>query len=236
MSVEPTPVERAAWALRRGDPLAVLTLTQGVEHHVALAIRGAALAQLEEHADAMKHLERAAAVASEVGDVDTLARASLALAEVQIAERDLSGASRRLDACRGALRAQPANSVLAAVLGARVALLRGEHSAASALLSAVEETEDSFLGAVLRLSRAELLLASGKVDAANAALAEARVLAARSRHAFLMAEIDAGVSRLSQPVARLRKGGEEAALSSLELARVRHGAAGILDTLRASFA
>ena len=236
MLAEPTSEQRAAWALRRGDPLAVLSLTQGIESHLGLAVRGAALAQLEENADAMAHLERALTAASRAGDSDTAARAALALAEIQIAERDLSGAARRLAACEAGLRAQPENLVLFAVLRSRVALLRGDAKLARELLSLAALPDDPFAEAVLALSRAELFLATGEVDAASDALAAARVAAERSRHGFLLAEIDAGAARLLEPIARLRRAGGDVPLNSFELARARApGAVALLDTLRATF-
>src|SRR5262245_51781788 len=84
--------ERAAIALARGDPLTALSETNGRSDPHALAIRGIALAQLEELPAARRSLERAAAEFERTGAVLYRARAAAALAEIAANERDLDRA------------------------------------------------------------------------------------------------------------------------------------------------
>ncbi|MBL9025319.1 MAG: helix-turn-helix domain-containing protein, partial [Myxococcales bacterium] len=136
--------QRAALALRRGDPLAALSLASRAGGALGLAIRGAALAQLEEDDEAERCLREAARSARASDDVQTAARAELALVELALARRDLAAARRGLGACEGAFARDPANAVFVAVLRARLELLQRRPAAARESLAASRGGVDAF--------------------------------------------------------------------------------------------
>jgi hypothetical protein len=225
--------ERAALALRRGDPLAALSLASRAGGALGLAIRGAALAQLEEGEEAERCLREAARLARAAADVQTAARVELALVEIALARRDLAAARKGLGACEGAFARDPANAVFVAVLRARLELLQRRPGAARALLAESRGSVDAFSSAIVRLCRAEIALAEGDVAACTAELREAQEAADRSRHGFLLAEIEAGESRLRAPAAHIVRGDTRRAVDLLELAALRVTDDGVVvDSMR----
>src|SRR5262245_29258105 len=96
-------IQKAAAALERGDPLSALSLIEGRDDAHALALRGIALAQLEEPVAARDHLRRAMAEFDRLGDPLHRARAAAALAELAAEDRELSNAVRALEEASAAL-------------------------------------------------------------------------------------------------------------------------------------
>jgi DNA-binding transcriptional ArsR family regulator len=224
--------ERAAIALRRGDPLTALTSTDRDDAPIALAIRGAALAQLDEPAAAVTCLTAASKAATRQGDRDTAARAELALAEIHVASRDFAEATARLDACGADLAGDHDNHALVAVLRARIEVFRGSPASAARHIE-VAAPRDDFGRALVALSRAEVELAAGDPARCEAAIGEAVVHAERARHGFLLAEIAVGRERLRAPIARLVDAAvdREASVLDLAAARARRDAV-VVDELR----
>ncbi len=213
--------QRAAQALRRGDPLAALSLASGRKDALGLAVRGAALAQLEEHEEAERCLREATRVARAASDSQTAARAELALVEIALARRDLAAARRGLDACEGAFGRDPANATFVAVLRARLELLGSRTGSAKAALAGRPGESDALSTAIIRLCSAEVALAEGDVASCLTRLREAHASAERSRHGFLLAEIEAGEARLRAPAARVVRGDANRSIDVLELAALR---------------
>lgn len=228
----PSPIESAALALRRGDPLTAMSLTDREASAIALAIRGAALAQLDEPAAAVKCLMAAATAALNQGDRDTAARAELALAEIHLSSRDFTEAAARLVACSVDLGADHANCAFVSVLRARLELYRGRPDEAARLLVAAG-APDAFGGAIVALARAEAELARGDVVRCEELLESARRHAQASRHGFLVAEIEAGRERLHGPAARVVDAIGARVVSVLELAGLRARAdVSVIDELQ----
>ncbi len=221
-------IDGAALALRRGDPLTALRLTaaradgsdDGNDDARALAIRGAALAQLDEPSLAVASLAAAVRAASREGDRDTAARAQLALAEIDLGRRDFGQAAARLEAFAADLGDDRHNRAFVAVLRGRLELYRGRADEAARLLGASDAVDD-FGGAILALARAEAELARGDLPRCEGLLEDARRHAQASRHGFLVAEIDAGRDRLRGPAARVVDAAGERVVSVLELAVLR---------------
>src|SRR5829696_57729 len=121
-----------AAALARGDPLRALSMVGLRNDAHALALRGVAMAQLQELASARRLLGRAARALAGQGDALGAARARAALAEVTIAQRgrpeeDLSELAREL-AALGDL----GNAAWAELVQARRHVLHGDVEAARA--------------------------------------------------------------------------------------------------------
>ncbi|MBZ4407163.1 helix-turn-helix domain-containing protein [Myxococcus faecalis] len=135
-------VSVAARALREGDPLGALQRVALREDAPALALRGIAMAQLGEFAQAAALLKRAARA---YGSGDTLARArcDVARAEVALATRELEGIDLALD---GAVRVFTRHGDVENARYTR--LLRARHAL---LLGRIEEAE----GALFALAREE---------------------------------------------------------------------------------
>ena len=119
-------ITAAAQALAAGDPLAALKRVALRGDPSALALRGIAMAQLGDLARA-KELLRGAARAFGANEVTSRARCIVAVAEIALVLRDLSGPMKTLGAARRALETHGdrANAAHAGYLEARRLLLIG---------------------------------------------------------------------------------------------------------------
>ena len=203
-------IAAAARALAAGDALGALNRVALREDAFALALRGIAMAQLGDFADA-KRLLRGAARA--FGSQAPLARARcvVAEAEVALASRDLRWPDPSFDAARATLEAHGdrLNAEHARCLEARLWLLTGRPDEAERALASSSRGP---LPQALRASRA--LLEAGiamrrlQASAARAALDRAAHAARESGIAALMAEVEGAQRALAAPVARLIAGGQ----------------------------
>lgn len=224
----------AARALSVGDPLHALKFVALRNDAPALALRGIALAQLGELGKARQLLRRAATA---FGDAQPLsrARARLALAEVSLALRDLNGAARGLDEAVTALsrHGDVANAAFGRLVQTRRLALLGEVDEAERSLARVELAgAPARFAALAALTAADL--AMKRLDAVRAAraLQSARGAAMRARIPALLSEVVAAEKQLSAPVARLRVGGSERALSLAELPQRSNTSRLIVDGCR----
>ncbi|MFC3105290.1 helix-turn-helix domain-containing protein [Salinisphaera aquimarina] len=195
----------AARALAAGDPLAALNRVALRDDAPALALRGIAMAQLDDFARARALLRRAARA---FGHSKPLARARCIVAEAEVALvfRDLGRSVQTLNAARATLEAHgdPANAAHAGYLEARRLLLIGQ-------LDAAEQTLDGLdTDALLPASRAgRELVAAGiairRVRAlpARSALDRARRASQASGIPALAAEVERASRALEADVARL---------------------------------
>jgi hypothetical protein len=187
-----------------GDPVAALG-TAG-DDPTALAIRGVALAQLDEGAAARRLLTRARTGYLKLGDALGAARASAALAEIGAVERDVKAAVADLEqAIRALDRAgDVANAAWARLVLARLETLRGGRARA---LTWLEEAERSAAGLpavqiYAAIVRAEVALRRMEATAARRWFASARREARRAPPA-IVAELDRLEAALVRPVARV---------------------------------
>jgi DNA-binding transcriptional ArsR family regulator len=224
----------AARALSVGDPLHALKYVALRNDAPALALRGIALAQLGELAKARQLLRRAAIA---FGDAQPLSRARVlvASAEVALALRDLNGAARGLDVAVSALsrHGDVANAAFGRLVQTRRLALLGEVDEAEQSLGRVELSgAPPRFAALASLTAADL--AMKRLDAARAAraLQSARGAALRARIPALLSEVVAAERQLAAPVARLRVGAGERAVSLAELPGLYASARLIVDGCR----
>ncbi|WP_426745692.1 helix-turn-helix domain-containing protein [Myxococcus faecalis] len=208
-------VSVAARALREGDPLGALQRVALREDAPALALRGIAMAQLGEFAQAAALLKRAARA---YGSGDTLARArcDVARAEVALATRELDGIDLALD---GAVRVFTRHGDVENARYTR--LLRARHAL---LLGRIEEAE----GALFALAREETPAKPSTAKVAQAPLAReetpAKPATAKVTQAPLVPE---GTPAMPSTLAWLlafevavRRGTPRTARAALERARI----------------
>ncbi|MFY3385112.1 helix-turn-helix domain-containing protein [Paracidovorax sp. MALMAid1276] len=235
-------ISAAARALAAGDALTALQRVALRDDPPALALRGTAMAQLGEHPRARALLRRAA---RGFGAHESVARARcvVAEAEVALAQRDLGGqglaplmaAARTLHA-HGDL----ANAQQARLVAARRLVLLGRLAEAAEVLAAPPgegaapahaatplhalHALHAPLAAVEALTRAELALRALHIDAAHAALEQARQAAMRAGVPALQAEATQAAALLAQPAARLLAPQGERTLRLAEVAALRASA------------
>jgi hypothetical protein len=207
-------VAAAAHALAHGDPLRALSAVGLRQDAHALALRGVAMAQLQELASARRLLGRAARALARQGDALGAARARAALAEVTIAQRgrpeeDLSELARELAAL-----GDFGNAAWAELVQARRHVLHGEVEGARAGIerarALAERTESPLVRAVVHLARAEAAFRQTRAAAGAAALEQAARAGAAQHNALLAAEIERMTESFRAPVAKLvRAGGEQ---------------------------
>src|SRR4051794_6987682 len=175
-------VTAAARALRAGDPLGALKRVALRDDPPALALRGIAMAQLGELAQARRLLRRAARLFGPREELER-ARCITAEAEVALAARDLGWPGKALDEARRTFtgRRDHHNALHAQLLQIRRLLLLGEVDHAELVLS------DLDLGAAPAMSTAngelmafEIAVRREQTEPARAALARAEQAAERS--------------------------------------------------------
>ena len=227
-------IAAAARALVAGDALGALKHVALRDDPPALALRGIAMAQLDEHPRARELLRRAA---RGFGAHEELSRARcvVAEAEVALAMRDLSGSPRTLAAASATLeaRADRANALHARLIAVRRLLLLGRLDEATAALAGLDARAlPPSLLAVAELAAAEVALRSLRTAAANAALVRAHEAAERARVPALVAEVAEARAALDRPAARRLHAGLEQPLRLHEVEALLASGALVLDACR----
>ena len=199
-------INAAARALAEGNPLAALNRVALRDDAAALALRGIAMAQLDELDRARALLRRAARTFAPV-EVVQRARCAIAEAEVAFAMRDLSRSGRALIAARSVLDAHgdTANAAHAGILEARRLLLVGRIDEAEAMLGAPP--------VATALDRAETSARSARIPA-------------------LAAEVGNATRMLRVPAARRWRNGGQRLLNLAEVEALLASGALVVDACR----
>lgn len=204
-------IAAAGRALAAGDPLGALNRVALRDDAPALALRGIAMAQLEDFVRA-KALVRRAARAFGPKEAVARARCVVAEAEIALASRDLAWPARALDAARTTLEAygDRVNAAHARYLEVRRLLLIGRLDEAETRLA---ELDPSPLPPALKTAH-ELMVAGIatrriRAKAARAALARAERAARGAGIPALAMEVESAVRALNTPAARLIATGAE---------------------------
>ena len=198
-------ISAAARALAQGDALAALNYVALRDDPPALALRGVAMAQLDDLPRAKTLLRRAA---RGFGPREPGARARCLVAEAEIAlvSRDLASPERPLEAAAEALdrlgdRANAAHARYLAIR--RLALVGGLDEAERRIAAFDADPLPAPSHAAFLLTVAGVATRRLRIKAARTALAEARALAETTGIAALIAETEAAARALEAPVARL---------------------------------
>lgn len=201
----------AAVALQRGDPLGALRATTGRTEPLALALRGVALAQLEETDDAARLLEHALA---QLPAGLERARTMAALAEVELARRDFEAAARAFGEAAKALEAlgDQANREWVEVLSARMSTLLGE-----AVDPVPRPRTTPLVRAFGACVRAERAMVGRRAVEAIKALEEARAMASASGHPYAIGEVQRLEGALREPAAVLCEDGRRREVTLAEV-------------------
>jgi hypothetical protein len=227
-------ISASARSLAHGDPLGALRHVALRDDPAALALRGIAMAQLEDLPLARQLLRRAARGFG-AHEAHSRARCIVAEAEVALAMRDLGGSPRSLAAAATALaaRGDHGNAVHARLIAVRRQLLMGRLADAEAALADLgADRLPPPLAAVAHLSLAELALRSLRTGAAQAAIARAQAAAERARIPALVAEVAGLRASLDRPAARRLSGNGEEALRLAEVESLLASGDVILDACR----
>jgi len=198
-------ISAAAAALAGGDPLRALNWVALREDAPALALRGIAMAQLGDLAQAQKLLKRAARA---FGPRKALAHARCVLAQAEIAfvSRDLTWPVNTLAAAQTALEKQGdvLNALHARHLLARHALLLGDLRDAERLLANVDlSSMPPIRQAAHAMILASIAMQRFQIETARAAFSRAVEEAKLSGIPALLAEVKTAAQRLETPAARL---------------------------------
>ncbi len=227
-------ITAAARALAAGDPLGALKRVALRDDAPALALRGIAMAQLDDFVRAKMLLRRAARA---FGSHESMARARCAVAEAEIAlvSRDLGESTKALDTARATLEAHGdhANAAYARYLQARRLLLTGHLDDAERTLA---ELDSAALPPASRAS-CELVVAGIAIRrlrtaTARAALARAEQAARQAAIPALMAEVQHAFLALNLPAARLIAHGDERLLQLDEVEALLASTALVVDACR----
>ena len=227
-------IAAAARALVIGDAIGALKRVGLRDDPAALALRGIAMAQLDDYPRARELLRRAARGFG-VHEVLARARCVVAEAEVALAMRDFRGSPRTLAAASAALeaRADRANALQARLIALRRLLLLGRIEEAASSLSRLDvgDPPPSLL-AVAELAAAEVALRSLHTASAQAALARAHQAAERARVPALLAEVAEARAALDRPAARRVYGTHEQPLRLGEVETLLASGALVVDACR----
>lgn len=212
-------VSTAARALSVGDPLLALKHVALRTDPPALALRGIAMAQLNEWPKALELLRRAAKA---FGDAEPVARARcvVAGAEVSLVLRDLRGAARGLDEAVTLLgqSGDVANAVFARLVQARRLMLLGQVEAAEQALSKLQLAQaPARLVALAQLIAADVAMKRVRCADAERALAEAERAARAAHIPALSSEVQNARRRFEAPVARSFCAGKSQSVRLAEL-------------------
>jgi biotin operon repressor len=197
-------ISAAARALAQGDALAALNSVALRDDPPALALRGVAMAQLEDFPRARTLLRRAA---RGFGARESVARARCLVAEAEIAlvSRDLGSPERPLEAAAQTLDrlGDSANAAHARYLAIRRLALIGRLDEAERGMAAFDAAPlPPASRAAYLMTVAAVAIRRLRIQAARAALDEARALAEATGIAGLIAEAVAATRALDAPVAR----------------------------------
>jgi hypothetical protein len=224
----------ASRALAAGDALAALNCVALRDDAPSLALRGIAMAQLNDLDRARKLLRRAARA---FGPREIVARARCLVAEAEIAlvSRDLTGTAQGLDSAASVLQqgGDRANAAHAGYLAIRRLALIGR-------LEEAERRMQSFDAAPLAAASraAYCLVACGvaarrlRAAAARDWLQQAETVARQTRIASLLAEVGEAARRLEQPAARLIAAGQQRLLRLDDVEALLASSALVIDARR----
>jgi hypothetical protein len=204
-------ITAAARALAAGDPLGALKRVALRDDAPALALRGIAMAQLNDFVRA-KTLLRKAARAFGPREAVASARCVVAEAEVALVSRDLGFPAKELDAARATLErhGDRLNAAHARYLEVRRLLLIGRLDEAERELANLDPAPfPPASKAAHELVVAGIAMRRVQAKAARAALARAERAAREAGIPALTAEIEAASLVLNAPTARLIAHGEE---------------------------
>lgn len=224
--------EAAARHLAAFDPLAALRIVALSDAPRALMLRGVAMAQLGEYADAQRLLARAARRGL---PAVLVARCLAAEGEIALAERALDRAKRLLDRAERLLVDQGdlLNARFVRLQRVRRLLLLGDVRGAASLLAAIElGRAPPSLRANVAVVAAEIALRELRPKEARAALARARALALASGVATLVDAVDRVARDLVAPAARHVSMGREDTMVLDDVARLFATRALIVDACR----
>ena len=227
-------ITAAARALAAGDPLGALNRVALRDDAPALALRGIAMAQLDDLVRAKALLRRAARA---FGPKETVARARciVAEAEIALASRDLSWPAKALDAARATLEehGDRVNAAFARYLEIRRLLLTGRIDEAERTLAKLDPSPLAPISRTLHeLIAVGIALRRLRTKAARAALARAEDAARDARIPALTAEVESASLVLSTPAARLLASGEERLLLLEEVEALLASKALVVDACR----
>lgn len=227
-------ITAAARALAGGDPLRALNQVALRDDAPALALRGIALAQLGDLANARTLLRRAARAFTS-REVVARARCIVAEAEVALACRDLHGSSKALDAARETLErhGDTINAAHARYLEIHRLLLIGRLDAAERKLEQLDAAAlPPALQATHELGVAGIALRRLNTRTARTALALAAQAAQRSGIAALINEVGNAARVLRTPAARLITRKEERPLRLEEVETLLASPTLVVDACR----
>jgi hypothetical protein len=204
-------ITAAARALAAGDPLGALKRVALRDDAPALALRGIAMAQLDDFVRAKTLLRKAARA---FGPREAVARARCVVAEAEVAlvSRDLGFPAKELDAARATLErhGDRLNAAHARYLEVRRLLLIGRLDEAERELANLDPAPfPPASKAAHELVVAGIAMRRIQAKAARAALARAARAAREAGIPALTAEIEAASLVLNAPAARLIAHGEE---------------------------
>lgn len=204
-------IAAAARAFAKGDVIGTLQHVGQRDDPPALALRGVAMAQLGEYVRAQELLRRAA---QGFGTREAVSRARcvVALAEVSLTLRDLTGSDRPLRDAVAVLdtHGDTANVQHARLLMARRLLLQGRLDEVLATLSALDgQALPPALQAVAEQVQAEVALRQLRMTTARAALQRATRAAVRAGRPALLREVADAQSALQATAARRLDAGQD---------------------------
>jgi len=224
----------AARALTAGDPLGALKRIALRNDARALALRGMAIAQLGDFAQA-KILLRRAARAFDPSEAVARARCVVAEAEIALAARDLNWPAKALGAARATLEAHAdrVNAAHVRYLEIRRLLLIGRIAEAERALAQLDPAPlPAAHRAAHELAAVAIAIRRLRTKAARAALARARRAAHDARIPALVAEVESVSLALNTPAARMIARGSEQALLLDEVESLLGSKAFVIDGCR----
>ncbi|HEY6556947.1 MAG TPA: helix-turn-helix domain-containing protein [Polyangiaceae bacterium] len=209
-----TALSEAAFALARGEALRALSQIGRAEGALGALLRGIAYAQLGDLELARETLE---SVRAKSREPLLVARASAALAEVEIASGDASGARRSATRAAAALEqlGDARNAAMQRLVVARAEVLLGRPTAARDTVSAVIATSPpDDVRAVAQLALAEIAVRELAASRAQRAIADARAVLDGFPNDLLARAVTALEAELSRPIARVMEAGEVRAVDA----------------------
>jgi len=226
-------VSTAARALAAGDPLAALKCIALRDDAPALALRGIALAQLGELAQARKLLARAQR-SFEASEVVAQARCAVAAAEIALSARDL-GEEPELGRHAEALESHGdrLNAAFARLIGVRRAIWLGQLELAEQRLAGIDgQGLPPRFVALFQLVRAELALRRLRTGPALDALTRAAESARKAGIPALLAEVVRARAALDLPSARAVDSAGERPLRLAEIEQLFASGVFVVDACR----
>jgi hypothetical protein len=227
-------VSAAARALSAFDPLTALGIVALREDPPSLALRGIAMAQLEDFKVARKLLERAARGFGAEAPLER-ARCIAAAAEIALTCRDLAAAGRGFEAALRVLSREGdvANAVFVRLQQARRLVLLGTLADAERLLASLDlRGVPVRLVALAELISADIAVRRIRPREARASLVRAHAAARLAAIAALVAEVEQASRNLDVPVAIRRDRGVDRPLSLEDVAALSPSKAFIVDVCR----